>query len=83
MKASDRVMLSGFVVSELTFWSISQGVFAIAEHYFSIGSQNVMNVLALCLGKNDSMPGAYEMASMVVSLCSLLILRYVYRERLT
>lgn len=47
------------------------------------GSNSVMDVLALCLGKNDSMPGAYEMPSMIVSLCSLLILICVCREILS
>lgn len=47
------------------------------------GLNSVMDVLALCLGKNDSVPGAYEMSSMIVSVCSLLILICVCREILS
>lgn len=92
VKAGDRTMSFGCVVCspvvELRFLARWPGRVCHSWMLFLnrkpwAGSNSVMDVLALCLGKNDSMPGAYEMPSMIVSLCSLLILICVCREILS
>lgn len=92
VKAGDRMVSSGSVVCsavvELRFLALWLGR---VYHNWMLflnrkpwaGSNSVMDVLALCLGKNDSVPGAYEMSSMIVSVCSLLILICVCREILS
>lgn len=92
IKAGNRMMPSGSVVCspvvELRFLACWPG--RVCHSWMLLlnrkpwaGSNSVMYVLALCLGRNDSVPGAYEMSSMIVSLCSLLILMCVCREILS
>lgn len=89
VKAGDRMMSSWCVVRspvvELRFLACWLGWVCHSWMLFlnrkcRAGSNSVIYVLALCLGKNDSVPGAYEMSSMIVSRCSLLILICVCRE---
>lgn len=92
MKAAHRTVSSGFVVFSpvvelrlLERWSgrVCHSSTLFLNRKPGAGSNSAMYVLALCLGKNDSVPGAYEISSMIVSLCSLLILIRVCREILS
>lgn len=90
--AAGRVICSGFVVFspliELRFLGSWSGHICWSWTLFlnrkpGTGLNSVLYVLALCLGKNDSVPGAYEIPPMIVSLFSLLILIRVCREILS
>lgn len=90
--AAGRVICSGFVVFspliELRFLGSWLGHICWSWTLFlnrkaGTGLNSVLYVLALCLGKNDSVPGAYEIPPMIVSLFSLLILIRVCREILS